>query len=199
MPSGWDYSDGKYIISVQKKHGAKKLRTFPQMTLARMIYYLFFRRIKTIRFLNYFDYSKQEAKNLLMERFGWVDYGGHHYESVFTRFYQSYISPVKFNMERRRVSLSAQVRSGHISRDEALLTLNSNEYIENLFKGDKIYIAKKFGLTLNEFEDILGLPNKSFKEYKTYYPMFRRLRYFIKYASKLKLIPVLYHDKKYNI
>jgi len=199
MPSGWAYADGKYIQSVQKTFGKKSLKTFPQMTLNRMLYYLFIKKIKLIRFLNYFDYSKQEAKNILGRELGWIDYGGHHYESVFTRFYQSYISPVKYKMERRKVSLSAQVRSGHITREEALEILKNNSYIDKLLKDDKIYIAKKFGLKLQELDDILNLRNRSFKDFKTYFPLFRKLRYFIKIASKLKIIPVFYHMNKYNI
>lgn len=199
MPSGWDYADGKYIQSVQKKYGKKKLKTFPQMTLSKMVYYIFLKRIKMVRFLNYFDFNKKDAKRLLSSKFGWVDYGGHHYESVYTRFYQSYISPVKYNMERRKVSLSAQVRSGHISREEALNTLKTNLYKEELLKDDMAYIAKKFGLNADELGNILNLPNKSFKDFKTYFPLFRRLRFFIKYASKFKIIPVFYHDKKYEI
>ena len=47
-----------------------------------------FERPQTVLLLDYLDYDKAAAKQLLIEKFGWVDYGGKHYESVYTRFYQ---------------------------------------------------------------------------------------------------------------
>ena len=74
-----------------------------------MTYYNQVRGIKSVPVLDLVEYDKAAAKKLLMERYGWRDYGGKHYESVFTRFYQGYILPTKFNIDKRRAHLSTLI------------------------------------------------------------------------------------------
>jgi N-acetyl sugar amidotransferase len=198
MPQFWAYGDGKYVKSVQKLFGTKKLNSFPNLTIPLIFYYTFIKRIKLIRFLNYFDYSKFEAAKILEKELGWRNYAGHHFESIYTRFYQGYISPVKFNVDRRIVSLSAQVRSGHILREDALKKIQEQHYDPYLLKEDKIYIAKKFGISLREFENLLNLPPKTFRDYPNSYSLLKRTQTVLKIASKMKLIPMVFHETKYN-
>ena len=129
---------------------------------------------------------------------GWRHPGGHHHESNYTRFYQGYISPKKYGMDRRLISLSAQIRSGHISRGEAINIINSPHYSDEDILEDKKFIAKKFNLNEKEMDEILSFPNKSFKDYKTYFPLLKRMRKIIKLLSKLKVLPIIYHDEKYS-
>ena len=70
--------------------------------------------------LNYVNYNKAEAKELLIKELGWRDYGGKHYESIFTRFFHAYYLPEKFGYDLRKSYLSALVCSGQITRQEAL-------------------------------------------------------------------------------
>ncbi len=198
MPQAWAYADGKYIKSVQKIFGTKKLRTFPNLTLSLMVYFNIFRQIKIIRFLNYFDYSKQAASQILEKELNWKSYSGHHFESIYTRFFQGYISPEKFGVDRRIVALSAQVRAGHITREQALEEIKKKHYSENDINEDKSYIAKKLGLSVQEFEDILDLPKKSFKDYKSNYYLLKRFQFLIRLLSKMKLIPIIAHKSKFN-
>ena len=102
-------------------------------------------------------------------------------------------------MDRRLISISAQVRSQHIKRENALDIISSNKYpLTDQMKIDKEYIAKKLSISDSEFEKLLSLPNKSFKDYKTYYPLLRKLRKLIKFLSKIGILPILYHDDKYS-
>lgn len=70
------------------------------------------RKIKEIRPLNYMPYDRQEVKKLLTERYGWMDYGLKHYESVLTRFFQGYYLPTKFGIDKRKAHLSTMILSG---------------------------------------------------------------------------------------
>ena len=90
------------------------------MSLTSYFFSAFVLKIKLIRLLNYFAYSKVEAKKVLTKELNWIDYGGHHHESIYTRFFQSYLAPLKFGMDRRMISFSAQIRSGLLTREEAL-------------------------------------------------------------------------------
>lgn len=199
MPLIWGYCDGKYLKSVHKKFGTVPLKTFPNLTLAKMFYYNIIRRIKVVRFLNYVNYTKPGAQAILEKELKWKNPGGHHYESIYTRWYQGYLSPVKFNIDRRIVALSAQVRSGHILKEKASSILKSPHYPESRIIEDKEYIIKKLGFSNEEFEQILKEPPLNFLSYPSYFKWFRKFRRIIKIASRLRLIPIIYHDKKYEV
>jgi hypothetical protein len=89
---------------------------------------------------------------------GWRDYGGKHYESVFTRFYQGYILLKKFGVDKRKAHLSTMIASGQITREEALQELAGPTYDEKLQKEDLEYVIKKFGLTHAEFDELMSRP-----------------------------------------
>ena len=100
-------------------------------------------------------------------------------------------------MDRRLISLSAQIRSNHISKKQAIKLISNTDYPDSQIN-DKEFITKKFSLSNHEMEKILKLKNKTFKDYKSYYPFFKRIRYVIKLLSRLKILPILYHDDKYK-
>ena len=198
MPIGWGYVDGRYIKNIHKIFGQYEMKTYPNFTLFDSIYFIIFKRIKLIRFLNYINYSKQEAAKILKRDVNWRHPGGHHHESIYTRFYQGYLSPVKYQMDRRLISLSAQIRSNHISKKQAIKLISNTDYPDSQINDDKEFITKKFSLSSHEMEKILKLKNKTFKDYKSYYPFLKRIRYVIKLLSRLKILPILYHDDKYK-
>ncbi len=199
MPFSWGYSDGKYIKGIHKMYGKRELKTFPHLTLLHTLYYLFIKRIKLIRLLNYIDYKREKVKEILQKELRWKDYGGHHYESIYTRFYYSYISPHKFNMDRRKIPLSALIRAGQITREEALKRIAEEPYPKDRIEEDKEYIAKKLGMTKKEFEEILSLPPKTFLDYPSYYPLVKRFKFLFKIASNLKIIPLIYDEKRFSL
>ena len=184
LPLSWGYKDGRYVRGIQKRFGSLPLRSFPNLTLARYLYYVFVRRIRLVRILNYFAYSKEQAKEVLSHRLGWIDYGGHHFESIYTRFFQSYIAPQKFDMDRRMVTYSAQINAGLLTREQALTLFSQESYPQKKIRDDKAYIAKKFRLSVAEFEAVLQRPPKSFRDYPSYYPVLRRARVAVRWASR---------------
>jgi len=169
MPNSWNYTkiDLRNLEAIHKKYGTVKLKTYPRMGLYKWLYYSFFKGILAIPLLNYVDYNKKEAKKLLISDFGWVDYGGKHYESIFTKFYQAYILPTKFNIDKRKPHLSTLICSGQISRADALEELEKPLYRADELEQDKKYVLKKLGLSEKEFEDLMKLPIKRHQEYKT--------------------------------
>lgn len=167
LPKSWHYDakDSKYIKSIHKKFGTKKLKKFPFFSFIKEFYYKFFRGIKIIYFLNYVQYSKHEAMNILENELGWKYYGGKHYESKYTGFVQSYILPVKFNIDYRRATFSSQICSGDLNREIAIEELKKSPFnIENV-KSEKDYLAKKLDISIADFENILKLPPKTYRDY----------------------------------
>ena len=167
LPDLWFYNpkDLRLLKSIQKIFGTKKIKTFPTFDWKAEIYFKVFRRIKMVYILNLLPYNKAEALETLKAKVDYHEYGGKHHESVYTRFIQSYFQPVKFNLDYRRATYSSQICSGEISREEALKWLSKPSYEINQIKADKDYVSKKFGITLDEFENILNAPQKSYKDY----------------------------------
>jgi len=167
MPTSWmhDSRDLGLLKSIHKKFGTLPLRTYPSCSLARYFYYIVVRGIKYVPILNYVDYNKMEAKAFIQRELGWRDYGGKHYESVFTRFFQGYILPEKFNMDKRRPHLSTLICSKQMTRDEVLEELQKPPYPAELFRHDYDLFIKKMRLTAEKFDEIMKTPPKPYRDY----------------------------------
>ena len=138
------------------------------MSLLKSAYYSSYKNIKGVRLLNYIPYVKSDIKEFIIQNLGWTDYGGKHYESIFTRFYQGYILPRKWGIDKRKAHLSNIIASKQITRESALKELENPPIPADLAAEDKIYVAKKLGFTDDEFEDILNLPNVPHEFYGTH-------------------------------
>lgn len=165
LPRAWSqgHNDWRYISSVQKQFGTARLKTYPHYNLLTLLRYNFTQ--DWIDILNYLDYSKTNAMPILEQEIGWRYYGGKHYESVYTRFYQGYYLPVKFGYDKRRVHLSSLICSGEITRAAALKDLQNPIYPPSLEEEDREYVIKKLGLNDEQFEAIMNLPKKTYSDY----------------------------------
>ena len=143
----------------------------------KLIYYSIIKNITLIRPLNYLSYDKSEAKKLLIKKYGWKDYGGHHHESVFTKFAIAYWLPKKFNIDKRIITFSAQIRSGLLKRDKALSLLSLPPYDEKLMLEDKKYVLKKLNISSNEFEKIWDSQNNSIYSYPSLIHIIKKLSF----------------------
>lgn len=167
MPHSWLYSskDSKLIKAIHDKFGKVKMKTYPRLTTFDYIQYLLLRGIRWVPILNYIPYVKSDAKKILIEELSWRDYGGKHYESIFTRFFHAYYLPNKFNYDLRKTYLSALICSGQITREDALEELKNPPASEEMLVNDKEYVMKKLGLSIEEFESIIKASNKTFNDY----------------------------------
>ena len=169
MPGSWlhNKNDLTNIRDIHRKFGKIRLKTFPTLGLGKILFYQYVKGITHVPILNYVPYDSKDAKELLARELGWEDYGSKHFESVFTRFYQAYILPRKFNIDKRKAHLSTLICSGQMSREDAVRELQISPYTEEVLKRDKEYVLKKLALTDAEFEDIINLPVKNHRDYKT--------------------------------
>ncbi|WP_288368836.1 N-acetyl sugar amidotransferase [uncultured Roseivirga sp.] len=191
MPRMWTYGvhDSKYIRAVQKQFGTQKLKTYPYYGLIKFFKYLFIDKIQNIHFLNYIDYDKEEAMRLIEDELGWKYYGGKHFESIYTRFFQAYILPNKFNIDKRKAHYSTLIQSGQMTRNQALDELKKPVYPEGMLEEDMEYAIKKLGITQEEFQRIMGLPVKNFKDYPSHYGFRVKIKKYIDLARSKRLWP----------
>ena len=118
-----------------------------------------------IRPLNYIPYQKDKALAVLKDEVGYKEYGRKHGESRFTKFFQNYYLPAKFNVDKRRPHLSSQILSGELTRSEAMNELEKPLYDEAELEDDKNYIAKKLGISLPELEQMTLSPGHHYSDY----------------------------------
>lgn len=190
VPRIWSYLDGLYISDINKKFGTVKLKSFPNLFLNDIGFYTFFKRIRQFPILNYIQYDKATAKKELALEFGFVDYDGHHYENLYSKFAFGWYLPNKFGIDKRKVSLSGPVRSGLISREEALKKLQTKPLITDELVE---YTINKLGIDKATFDRIMKLENKTYLDYKNSEVFLHKFSFPVKIATNLGLLtPVLY-------
>lgn len=186
MPESWLYGskDSLLIRSIHKKFGMMKMKSYPYLTTIDYINYLLIKGIRWMPILNYIPYNKAAAKKVLEDELGWRDYGGKHYESIFTRFFHAYYLPKKFGYDLRKSYFSALICSGQMNREEALEELKRQPAESDILRNDKDYIIKKLNLTNNEFQQIMNAPPKTYKDYSNTHDLWNRLDWFVKKARR---------------
>ncbi len=189
IPPNWAHlkNDLINIKDIHSKYGKIPIKTFPTLGVIKLFFYRKIKRIKTIPLLDYIDFNKNSAKEIIMRELEWRDYGGKHYESVFTRFYQSYILPVKFHADKRKSHYSTLICSGQMTRNEATDLIKLPTYDKEKLKDDKEFVLKKLGLTEAEFDEMMKQPIKKHTDYKSivsYYNIFISIKKIIKKLSQ---------------
>lgn len=175
-PLEWMYfqSDSRQIKDIHNKFGKSKLVNFPLTNILwHKIYLPYVRGIKVYRPLDFMPYDKEEATQLLVDKYAYQRYAQKHFESRFTRFYESYWLPEKFGFDTRKVQYSSLILTGQMSRDEALERLKSPAYDPETIAQDFEYIANKLGISGEDLKSYLVAPNKTYKDYKNQQSLYK--------------------------
>lgn len=157
------------IKDVYKKCGRGKisLKKYPHISFwDNTVGYKCFYPVKEIRPLCYIDYSKKGAIETLESEFGWKYYGGKHYESRFTRFFQDVYLPSKYGWEKRRDHISSLIVGGEMTREEGLAEIEIPSSTQEQLKDETEYVLKKLDVSEEEWQRILNAPNKTVNDYK---------------------------------
>ena len=168
-PKEWMYfqSDSTQIKDIHSKFGKKPLKDFPLTNILwHKVYLKYFKKIKVFSPLNNMPYTKKEAVKLLTEKYGWQEYPQKHFESRFTRFYESYWLFEKFGYDVRKVQFSSLILTGQMTREEALEQLEQLPYDKENIKHDFEFVANKLGISVQELQACFDAPNKTYKDYK---------------------------------
>ena len=191
-PHGWFYMDARYIKAVHDLFGAMKMRTFPNLWIARWLKWIALDGIKKIRPIYWVDYRKEEVKSMLRDEFGWQWYGGHHMENRTAYFTNNYYLPKKFDIDLRRCEYSALVRSSQMPREQALQMIEEPKPFDS-----GVLDEVKTRLKLSEacFTEIMSAAPKSFRDYRTYQEVFQYLRPLFWLLYKWNRVPKAFYMK----
>jgi N-acetyl sugar amidotransferase len=195
LPQSWGYDsmDLTHLKAIHKRYGRNRLRTFPTISFMRYyVWMLNFLAIDVVNPLNLIEYNKEEAIALLETQFGWRYYGGKHYESRWTRFYQAHYLPRKFGYDKRKAHYSSLIVTGQMTRDEALSLLERALYSDNELAEDKAFVAKKLNLSVEELETLIDepcVPDDAFPKHSKRLEMLEWAKGALHWARIIRSIP----------
>ncbi len=177
LPKAWIYKDQTNLLDIHRHFGTLKIKSYPVISYRTRKWNEITKPFKSVPLLNYIDYNKADAKKAIIEQLGWRDYGGKHYESVFTRFYQGYILPNKFGIDKRKAHLSNLIYSGQMTLEEALIEMEQPIYPPELLEQDMQFALKKLGFSQKEFKEYIQTPARSHFEFATRQTVYSRYPY----------------------
>lgn len=170
MPTNWGWykMDGRNIKSIANSHGVNKFDSFPLFTFKKYLMYKYLHKIKWISALDYLNYDKNSALEILQNEHSYKPYPYKHYESIFTRFYQGYILPRKFGVDKRKLHLSTLIITNQLTRDNALKLLGEKPYPDERDEQEDLkYFLSKMDFSLDEFNTYLKNKEVSHSCYKS--------------------------------
>lgn len=164
---GYPGIDKTLILNIHKKFGNKVLKSFPLVDI--LIYKIVYQRLlgmQIVKPLNMVPFIKKDAEKELNELYGWLPFQHKHHESRFTRFYEDYWMPRKFDFHKRRAHFSSLIMTNQMTRDGALERISKPEMDEHFLKQEFEYVANKLGVSVKELQDIFDSENKTYRDYK---------------------------------
>lgn len=191
VPIGWTYMDGSYLKDVYRQYWKEEIpKDFPILTVWDQIK-ASWRGIKHERILYHLGLTKADQVKILKSVIDFHEYTGHHCENNYTKF-AGWMTYQRYGIDKRRIVLSAQIRSGRITKREANIQLSDipgkpYKLVEN--------IAHEFELSAKEQSDIFWANRKMFYEFHTYQKTFYRLRWLVKLAVKIGFLPETFYKK----
>lgn len=160
-------TDMRYVKDIHGKFGKIPLKTFPTCDIFKYkIIYRFINGIRVVKPLDKVPFIKDDAIELLKEKFDWHPYPHKHHESRFTRFYESYWLPRKFGFDRRRAHFSSLILTNQMTREAALDRISRPELDEETLLQEFEFVAQKLDLQVEELRELFNGENKSYKDYK---------------------------------
>ena len=194
-PLAWNYFDGRYYRALVRRFATIPIKTRKNVGIPHLLYWHLIRRIRIINLTNHYDDAGTHVEKLLADRYGWVDTHQHHYDNEMFALV-SYYSRHKFNFDWWRVDLAAKVRSGVLSRAEALERLERPPEFES--KDNVDYCLKKQGISKEEWQRIMAQPAKYFWDYPNYYTFLKFFKHPIKWLGRLNVLPPYIYEKYFE-
>ena len=194
-PLAWNYMDGRYMRCLIKRFGRFEFRKFKNVDLHHMFYWHIIKRIKVVNLTNFYDDAGLHVEQLLTEQLDWIDTHQHHYDNeIFSLV--CYYARKKFGIDWRVFEFAAKVRTGAMTREQAMATLETPPPFET--DDNVAYCLKKQGISPAEWETILAEPPKYFTDYPNYYTYLKLLKYPIKWLGRINILPAYVYEKYFE-
>lgn len=187
QPFQWTYSDSRQFFYLIKKFEKIHIRSFPVLSYTRIGLLSIIKGIKVVRPYYFLDYSKTKAQEELIRIYNWEYYGGHHHENIFTKFIITYWMYEKFGIDKRKITFSAQIMNGDMTRDEAITRLAIPPYDPGQIQNQIDYVCKKLDISESEFNRFFDQPNKYYYDYPNSHNLIYNNLRLVKFLSSIAL------------
>lgn len=201
-PLAWAYFDGDHLRAVQNKLGSVKLQKWKpdnagyNLGIKEMFFYVVLNGIRVHSPLYYYPYHREEASELLKQELGWVYPGAHYFDDLYWSLI-TYLHRTKFNIHFRLIEYSALIRSGQLSREEALERAKRPYQIED----PKVIslCIKRLGITEEEFHSYIQNPPKNWWDYPNSYKWMKLFRFPVWLLTKMGVFTQVIYDKYFSM
>ncbi len=201
-PLAWAYFDGDYVNAIQKKFGSVKLKPWEpknagyHLGIKEIFFYTFIHRIKVHSPLYNYPYNREEVGQLLQKELDWVYPGAHYFDDLYWALI-AYVHRTKFSINFRLVEYSALIRSGQLSRDEAIARSSRPYQLED----EKVIslCIKRLGITREEFDKYMSLPPKNWWDYPNSYKWMSLAKFPVWILTKMGIFTQVVYDKYFNL
>ena len=127
--------------------------------------------MKKINFTNLYKINKRDQNSII--------------KSFFTNFFQNYILPEKFNIDKRKAHLSSLISSNQITKSAAINKINEDLRV---FKEDDEnidFFCSKLDLNKDIFHKIIKLPRANLDQFKNDQIIFEKFKVIAKFVKKI--------------
>jgi hypothetical protein len=182
-------TDMYQIKDILKRYSNLKMKTYPFSTIFKhKIYLRYIKNIQVVKLLNYRPYIKADALKLLEQEYGWTPYPQKHFESRFTKFFESYWLPERFGFDIRRTQFSSLILTEQMTRKKAIEILKTPAYDPSTIVDEFKYIATKLGIGTEELREYFNIPKKYYWDYKNIQHVFNLGAKILKHLGIERLI-----------
>jgi N-acetyl sugar amidotransferase len=175
-------TDMRQINDILRRFGDVEMSSYPFSSFFKhKIYLKFFKNINVFKPLNYIEFTKSKAESVLMSEYGWKTYSQKHFESIFTKFYEGYWLPTRFNFDVRKCQFSSLILTGQMTRDEALQKLAAPPYNPGTIASEIEFICGKLDISMKELDSYHKMPHKYYWDYKNSHRILRGIEWLATY------------------
>lgn len=185
FPKAWlgNPMDAINLRAIHRQFGEHPLNTFNTISFFQYyVWYPFFKKMRTVRPLNFMPYNKAAAIDELERTIGWRAYGRKHGESLFTKLFQNYFLPTRFGYDKRRPHLSSLIVSGQMSRAEALREIAEPLYDPQEIENEITYFCKKMQINRDQFDEFMTSPRQHYLDFSNWewkYQLLKKIQAFV--------------------
>ena len=196
-PLSWHYCDARYFSDVLSKHGPGDgpAYSFNRLKLPSFARFVLWKGIRTIQLPLYIrDYKDKSIQEKLSRELGWVYGGRHHFDCAYKPLV-AHLHTLKFDADLRKVSLSAQIRTGEITRAAGIESLQT---ASGATESELRFALDRLGMTREDLDRVLKTPPRTFREYRSYFSLISRMKFPLRVASRLGVFPETTYEKMFK-
>jgi N-acetyl sugar amidotransferase len=181
-------NDYRYLLDVvEPEVNRSEFPLFENTDILRILHIMFAKRVRLVFLPQYVRWDEKEISELIQKEYGWTDYGGGtpHFDCV-ANDAVDYFNMQRFGFSKVVEKLSQLVRSGQITREEALEKYQAQE--QTVEPVDSVNeVCRRLGVGREALKYLLDGKSLDYRHFKSYSRLIERFSWLLWITSKLGL------------